>query len=72
MRTKRTKDAPSPAVVSDSDRDLLARAYKNGLIAAWRRDPARGYQLTFGDREDEYVEIANLSRHLEKLRASAT
>jgi hypothetical protein len=75
MRAKRTKDVvpalPVPVECSTSDRAVLADAYKAGLIVAWKRDAERGYRLTFAGRADEYVEVAKLTRYLEKLTGTA-
>ena len=73
MKAKRTKATPptlSPEM-SGGDRDLLASAYKTGLITGWRQDRERGYCVALGDRRDEFVEVAQLSRYLQKLRAAA-
>jgi len=67
-KSKPTKEAPAPPEVLASDRDLLTRAYKSGLIVGWRRELDRGYRLTLGDRRDEYVEIAKLTDYLARLR----
>ena len=40
MRAARTKEPvalPSGAL-SDNDRDVLIRAYRSGLLSAWKRD----------------------------------
>lgn len=75
MKPKRTKAAvpgpPAPVECSTSDRAVLADAYKAGLIMAWKRDAERGYRLTFPGRADEYVEVAKLTRYLEKLNGAA-
>jgi hypothetical protein len=75
LAQKRRKTAPAPppppVECSPSDRAILTDAYKAGLIVAWKHDAERGYRLTFADRREEYVEVAKLTRHLEKLtRAS--
>jgi hypothetical protein len=57
--------------MSGGDRDLLTSAYKTGLIAGWRQDRERGYCVALGNQRDEFVEVADLSRYLEKLRAAA-
>jgi len=49
---------------------VLTDAYKAGLIVAWKRDAGRGYRLTFAGRPDEYVEVAKLTRYLEKLNGA--
>jgi len=69
MRIKRTKEqvpAP-PGEISSADRAVLTSAYKAGLIAGWRRDRERGYQVTRAGRPDEYVEVAKLASYLEGL-----
>jgi hypothetical protein len=75
LRPKRTKSVipavPSPIECSTTDRALLTDAYKAGRIVAWKRDAERGYRLTFGDRRDEYVEVAKLPRYLEKLNGAS-
>jgi len=74
MKPKRTKNTISPplAEIPGADRDLLAHAYKAGLIVSWRQDHERGYRLTLGDRRDEYVEITKLSSYLEGLSKGAS
>ena len=78
MKAKRTKattpGSPPPplAEMSGADREVLARAYKTGLIAGWSRDSERGYRLALRDSRDEYVEIAKLTSYLEKLRKTAS
>ena len=62
---------PNPIECSTTDRALLIDAYKAGLIVAWKRDAERGYRLTFRDRPDEYVEVAKLTRYLEKLNGAS-
>jgi hypothetical protein len=57
--------------MSGGDRDLLTSAYKTGLIAGWRQDRERGYCVALGNQRDEFVEVADLPRYLEKLRAAA-
>jgi len=57
--------------MSGGDRDLLTSAYRTGLIAGWRQDRERGYCVARGDQRDEFVEVADLSRYLAKLRAAA-
>jgi len=72
MTTKRKKDqAPAvvvPPEVSGDDRAVLARAYQAGLILSWKRDTARGYCLSLGGRPDEYVEVDQLAKYVEKLK----
>ncbi len=48
---------------------MLARAYQAGLILAWKRDVDRGYRLTLASSREEYIEVAQLIRYLEKLSA---
>jgi hypothetical protein len=75
LRAKRTKavlPAPPDAVeCSPSDRAALTRAYKGGLLVAWKHDAERGYRLTFGDKREEYVKITDLPRYLAKLNGTA-
>ena len=72
MKSKRTKEpiptSPPAVEISQSNRDLLADAYKTGLIVGWRNESERGCRLTLGDRRDEYVEVAKLAGYLESLR----
>jgi hypothetical protein len=71
MTRKRTKDvvppAPAPVDTPATDREALNAAYQAGLIAAWKNDGERGYRLTTSGRQDEYVEVEKLARHLERL-----
>jgi len=60
-----------PVEISTSDRDALIGAYKAGLIMAWKRDPERGYRLTFAGPRDEYVEVPKLTGYLGRLKATA-
>jgi hypothetical protein len=69
-RTKATTPAPSPEM-SGVDRDLLTTAYRTGLITGWKQDSGQGYCLALGNRRDEFVVAADLSRYLAKLRATA-
>jgi len=46
-------------------------AYQAGIIAAWKRDPERGYRLTIAGHRDDYVAVAALPRYLAKLRGAA-
>jgi len=69
-RTKATTPAPSPEM-SGGDRDLLTGAFRTGLISGWKRDGGGGYCVAFGNRRDEFVEAADLSRYIAKLRATA-
>ena len=57
--------------MSGGDRDLLTSAYKTGLITGWRQDRERGYCVVLGNQRDEFVEVADLSRYLAKLRSAA-
>jgi hypothetical protein len=72
MRLKRKKDPlpkpPDPVAVSTDDRAVLIRAYRAGLISAWKGDAERGFRLTIAGREDEYVETGKLTSYLERLR----
>jgi hypothetical protein len=47
---------------------VLTRAYKAGLIMAWKRDVDRGYRLTLAGRGEEYIEVAKLTDYLAKLK----
>lgn len=74
MRATRTK-RPAPAAplapeVSGEDRAVLASAYKAGLILAWKRDIERGYRLTLAGPREEYIEVAKLTRYLDKLKTA--
>jgi hypothetical protein len=74
MRAKRKEvapPAPAPIEISTSDRDALIAAYKAGVITAWKRDAERGYRLTITGRQDDYVEVAKLTKYLEKLGGTA-
>jgi hypothetical protein len=62
---------PAPGEIAANDRAALVRAYKAGLIVAWKRDAERGYRLTFAGRPDEYVEVAKLTASLQKLNGAA-
>jgi hypothetical protein len=70
MKAKHSRSTVSPLLpeILAPDRTLLTEAYKAGLILAWKHDPERGVRVTAANRPDEYVEIANLSRYLAKLR----
>ena len=69
MKTKRVKEAAVVIPeVSGSDRDMLAAAYKSGLILGWKADSERGYRLTLANRHDDYVETAKLTTYVAKLR----
>jgi len=46
-------------------------AYQAGIIAAWKRDPERGYRLTIAGHRDDYVAVTALPRYLAKLRGAA-
>ena len=73
MRAKSVKRpaaaVPLPPEVSADDRTVLTAAYKAGLILAWKRDSERGYCLRLAGRLDEYVEVNQLTKYLEKLKA---
>jgi hypothetical protein len=76
MSRKRTKQVisprvPAPVDVPATDRDALIAAYKAGVITAWKRDAERGYRVTIGDRQDEYVEAAKLVKYLANLGGAA-
>jgi hypothetical protein len=62
---------PPPVECATGDRVVLIDAYKAGVIVSWRRDAERGYRLSFANRPDEYVEVAKLSRYLEKLNGAS-
>lgn len=70
-RTKATTPAP-PVEMSGNDRELLTSAYKTGLIAGWQQDRERGYRVALGNRPDQFVEVTELSRYLDKLRAASS
>jgi hypothetical protein len=74
MRPKRPLPIPPspPPEISGPDRDLLANAYKAGLILGWKQDRDHGYRLTLGNQRDEYVENTKLSSYLDKLRSGST
>lgn len=65
---KTTVTAPPLPDISRTDRDLLADAYKSGLISGWKIDREHGYRLTLTNQHDEYVEVARLTTRLEALR----
>jgi hypothetical protein len=73
MTRKRAKaaapPAPAPVDTPELDREALIAAYQAGLITAWKHDGERGYRLTTSGRQDEYVEVAKLAKHLERLAA---
>ncbi len=69
-RTKATTPAPLPEM-SGGDGDLLTGAFRTGLISGWKRDGGGGYCVAFGNRRDEFVAAADLSRYIAKLRATA-
>jgi hypothetical protein len=58
-----------PVEVSDGDRTMLTAAYKGGLILGWKRDTERGYCMTVAGRLDEYVELGQLAKYLDRLRS---
>ena len=63
--------APAPVDTPPTDRAALIAAYHAGLITAWKHEGERGYRLTTAGRQDEYIEAAKLTKHLERLgRAS--
>ena len=72
MTIRRKKDqAPAVAVppeVSGDDRTLLTNAYRSGLILTWKRDTERGYCVSLAGRPDEYVEVDQLRKYVEKLK----
>ena len=72
MKTNRTKGttATSPPLpeMSRDDRDVLADAYKSGLISGWKIDREHGYRLTLANSRDEYVEVTRLTTYLQDLR----
>jgi hypothetical protein len=41
------------------------------VITAWKRDAERGYRLTITGRQDDYVEVAKLTKYLERLAGTA-
>jgi hypothetical protein len=41
------------------------------LISGWKRDGGGRYCVAFGNRRDEIVDAADLSRYIAKLRATA-
>ena len=71
MTRKRTKaavpQAPAPVDTPPTDRAALIAAYQAGLITAWKHDGERGYRLTMSGRQDEYIEVSKLTKHLERL-----
>ena len=71
MKRKAKKDAaPTAAVpvdISTADRAALIAAYQAGVITAWKHDGERGYRLTTPGGQDDYVEVAKLTRYLDKL-----
>lgn len=72
---KRKKDRlpapPPPPEISGDERTALTDAYKAGLILAWKRDAERGYCLSRGGRQDEYVAVNQLTGYLKKLKGAA-
>jgi len=66
------KKTSGPVLVSsetsEADRTALIRAYKAGLILAWKHDIEHGYRLTLEGRADEYVQADQLTKYLESLR----
>jgi hypothetical protein len=75
MRPRRTKESvtppPAPVEISTSDRAALTAAYRAGVITGWKRDAERGYRLSVTGRQDDYVEVAKLTKYLEKLGGTA-
>jgi hypothetical protein len=71
MKRKPKKDAVStvaaPVEMSTADRSALIAAYQAGVITAWKHDGERGYRLTTPAGQDDYVEVAKLTKYLEKL-----
>ena len=65
--SRSTVPPPLPEILAP-DRILLTEAYKTGLILGWKHDSERGVRVTAANRPDEYVEIANLPKYLQKLR----
>ena len=59
--------AAAPADISTADRAALIAAYQAGVIRAWKHDGERGYRLTTPGGHDDYVEVAKLTKYLEKL-----
>jgi len=53
--------------ISGADRTALIRAYKAGLILAWKHDIEHGFRLTLAGRADEYVQADQLTKYLERL-----
>ena len=74
MKRKTKKDAvpaaAAPVDISTADRAALIAAYQAGVITAWKHDGERGYRLTTPAGQDDYVEVAKLTKYLEKLGAS--
>ncbi len=67
MKTKKAA-TPSPLPeISQNDKDLLANAYRSGLIASWKFDREHRYRLTLANQRDEYVKAAMLTAYLERL-----
>jgi hypothetical protein len=64
-------DQRGPIEISTSDKAMLAEAYQAGLIVAWKRDAERGYRLTVPGPTDDYIEVAKLTRYLERLKGMA-
>jgi hypothetical protein len=75
MPRKRTKEAvppvPAPVDIPTADREALIAAYRAGLITAWKHEGERGYRLTIGARQDDYVDGPKLARYLEGLAAKS-
>ena len=75
MKRKPTKGtaptASAPVDISTADRAALIAAYQAGVITAWKHDGERGFRLTTPGGQDDYVEVAKLTKYLEKLRGAA-
>jgi hypothetical protein len=71
MKRKAKKDsvptAAAPVDISTADRAALIAAYQAGVITAWKHDGERGYRLTTPGGQDDYVEVAKLTKYLDKL-----
>ena len=71
MKKRAKKDAvptaAAPVDISTADRAALIAAYQAGVITAWKHDGERGYRLTTPGGQDDYVEVAKLTKYLDKL-----
>ncbi len=65
---KTSAKAPPPSEMSSHHKDLLANAYKSGLILGWKKDGAHRYRLRLANQRDQSVEVAMLTTYLEGLR----